>query len=227
MKNSKLRPIEPENRQRIAKEGLENFLRNPPKIPFIFILALALIASVAVFIALWRFVGLILPISAAAAVVVAVIGVPVANKQLQKENKAAAANLEKYLPKVNLQEITTQILQDEAYVTDSSDIITRNWFIAINSGRIVNIADIAAIVGSMADGTFLLTTNGEKIPSMFGENRWGETFELFAKVNPFLLDGNDAVAMPNGKDVRVAKVFNNEPQLVIAEFQRRQAEGEK
>ena len=79
----------------------------------------------------------------------------------------------------------------------------------------------------MTSGTFLLTTSGEKIPSMFGENRWGKTFELFAKANPFLLDGDDAVAMPNGKDVRVAKVFDKEPQLVIAEFQRRQTEGER
>jgi len=231
---SKVRLIKDDDKQRIAQEGLEAFIRTPPQLSIAFLTGVTLAAAAIAFFALWEFVGIDIIISAAVAVIIAIIGVPVLRRQLSKENKTANIMLDKYLQKFEtqhgdkekiLREITEQVTQGPAFVTDNDSIITKDWYIAVNDGHIVKIEDIAAVVGSMTDGTFLLTVEGEKIPAFFGEDRWGDTFELLRASNPHLLDGDDAVEMPNGKDVRVSKVFEKQPNFVIDEFLRRKRGG--
>jgi len=220
--------MKPETKQQIAQHGIEKFLRDPNKHSTAFLFVISLVAAGLVFFGLWDFLGLDILIALIPAVIIAAVGAPILRKLTDKEQTQANVTLDEFLRKHEtrpgggqkiLQEITDQIIQQPVHETSSGSIITTDWYIDIHRSIIVKKTDIAAIVGM--DGTYLLTTEGEKIAATFDEKQWGYTFNLFAASNPHLLSNDDEVEMPNGKTKRASTLLGREPQLIIDEYLRR------
>jgi len=128
----------------------------------------------------------------------------------------------------NLNEIEMQITNGQMLVTEMFQIVTPNWFISPLTSQVVKFTDIAAITASsdtsltgkkIEKNTYILATDGTIIATKFGDENWRAMYDLFSVENPYILLGNDAVAMPNGKDKAMVLVFSSRKyDLIIKEF---------
>ena len=64
--------------------------------------------------------------------------------------------------------------------------------------EIVNIGEIAAIIGDTELGTNAILTDGTVVSALFGRNQWNEVFGLFSAVNPHILHMDEEIRLPNG-----------------------------
>ncbi|MCL2421962.1 MAG: immunity 51 family protein [Defluviitaleaceae bacterium] len=105
-------------------------------------------------------------------------------------------------------------LKDEALPTyhisseGSEFYIIGEWYVDTHGRDIVHISEIVAIVGIMGKGTFLILDDGTTKDVMFGPDTWGTVFELFRRVNPYVLYSDDEIALPDGKTGDVRFAFN-------------------
>jgi len=80
-----------------------------------------------------------------------------------------------------------------------------DWFLHPHYKQIVHISQIAAIVGIMNSGTFIVLDYDEKDTCgvLFGEHSWGEVFQIFVDRNPNILYSTDIITLDNGDTIEV------------------------
>jgi len=108
-----------------------------------------------------------------------------------------------------LKEIESEFKNFMVYTTDYNSFITRDWYILGEFKHYFKISDIAAIVGIMGEGTYIITIHGHVVEDMFGGNpNWGLIVnELLMPANPHILIRGDNVLLPDGRWVDVYDAY--------------------
>ena len=107
--------------------------------------------------------------------------------------------------------------------TDSLSMFTKDWYIHNNYRHYVKMADVAAIVGIMGEGTFIITVHGDVLKDMFGE-KWGLLVDnVFLVSNPYILTEHDSsVLMPDGTETSLIEAYSaNHIDAIIGTFLRK------
>ena len=132
-------------------------------------------------------------------------------KQLEKDY----GNVEE-----RLREIQAEFRPDwPVYETyEGGSYITNRWYITDGYEHFVKIEDIAAVVGVMGEGTFIITAQGHALTDMYGGNPlWGLTVERLLYTNPYILLRDDNVTMPDGRVVSIDAANKAKDYALIAQ----------
>ena len=117
---------------------------------------------------------------------------------------------------------TTNLISDVDY-------LTQTWFVRLEDIKpnMFKVTEIAAIVGLMNVGTFIIIEDGQVIRTAFGSDIWGATFNLFKERNSLLLSNNDRIVLDDGgRAISVGEaVKNGSYDLVVAEYKRINTQG--
>lgn len=170
----------------------------------------------------WKSDAAVIAICGAVFAALFIIWIPLSvvfkRRKLEVLNKLADryGNLEE-----NICEIEEQLKQKDITITVNGDYITKEWFISSSFDNICKISSIAAIIGIMGSGTFILLDDGEVIKTMFHQKKWGNIFSVFQASNPYILSAEDKITMPNGCDIDVYDAYRNRNlPLIIDEYLR-------
>jgi len=117
-------------------------------------------------------------------------------------------------------EIKSQLGQSNlpTYTIQSGQHLTKDWFFGADRtpARIVHLGDVVCIIGIMGAGTFIITSDGEEIPVMFGPKQWAESFALFQAANPRVMSNDDKVTLTGGGDADAETAYRKKDFAAIA-----------
>ena len=146
-------------------------------------------------------------------------------KQLETKNGGISNVIKEIENLVHDPEIPTNFVFGDY---DSQFFVIGKWYVDIITREIVDINQIAAILGINNAGTFIIYEDKEQRNTMFGRGQWNGVFNLFYEINPYIVTMSDEIPLPDGRVVSPKRAMNKKQhQAIVNIFKKKRAEAQK